>query len=84
MFPVTFGVDETSQVVITGDFFQLPPVSKGNRPIRYAFEAVAWTQTIKRAIRLTKVFRQKDEGEHPSLYGLTSWLKECRVRRYAQ
>jgi ATP-dependent DNA helicase PIF1 len=52
-----------AQVVITGDFFQLPPVSK-NKPMCYAFEAVAWKKTIKRAIRLTKVFRQKDKGEH--------------------
>ncbi len=68
MFPATFGANETSQVVITGDFFQLPPVSKGNKPMRFAFDAVAWKQTITRAIRLTKVFRQKDEGEHLGLY----------------
>ena len=69
MFLMTFGTDETSQVVITGDFFQLPPVNRGNKQTRFAFEAVAWKQTIKRAIRLTKVFRQKDEGEHLGLYG---------------
>jgi hypothetical protein len=30
--------------------------------MRFAFEATAWEQTIQRAIKLTKVFRQKDEG----------------------
>lgn len=63
-------VNEISQVVITGDFFQLPPVSK-NKPICFAFEADAWKKTIKKAIRLTKVFRQKDKGEH---LRFTAWL----------
>jgi ATP-dependent DNA helicase PIF1 len=66
MFLVIFSADETSQVVITGDFFQLPPVCK-NKPMHFAFEAVAWKQTIKRAIRLTQVFRQKDKGKHLGL-----------------
>jgi hypothetical protein len=30
--------------------------------MRFAFEATAWEQTVQRAIKLTKVFRQKDEG----------------------
>jgi hypothetical protein len=30
--------------------------------MRFAFEATAWEQIIQRAIKLTKVFRQKDEG----------------------
>jgi ATP-dependent DNA helicase PIF1 len=49
-------------MVVTGDFFQLPPVSKGSTPVRFAFESNAWRETIQRAIKLTKVFRQKDEG----------------------
>ena len=71
MLLVTFRANETSQVVITGDFFQLPPVSK-NKQMCFAFEAVAWKETVKRAIKLTQVFRQKDTGEHLGLYGLTS------------
>ena len=54
-------------MVVTGDFFQLPPVSKGSTPVRFAFEATAWKETIKRAIKLTKVFRQKDEGTNLAL-----------------
>ena len=30
--------------------------------MRFAFEATAWEETMQRAIKLTKVFRQKDEG----------------------
>ncbi len=54
-------------MVVTGDFFQLPPVSKGGTAVRFAFEATAWKETIKRAIKLTKVFRQKDEGTNLAL-----------------
>ena len=35
--------------------------------MRFAFEATAWEQTIQRAIKLTKVFRQKDEGADQTL-----------------
>ncbi|KAG6334440.1 hypothetical protein ID866_4641 [Astraeus odoratus] len=47
------------QLVLTGDFFQLPPVSKGD-PF-FAFESAAWKKCIGHTINLTKVFRQKDE-----------------------
>ncbi|THH11327.1 hypothetical protein EW145_g722 [Phellinidium pouzarii] len=49
------------QVIVTGDFFQLPPVMKGGNP-KFAFEADLWGDTIKQhTYNLTKVFRQKDE-----------------------
>jgi ATP-dependent DNA helicase PIF1 len=48
-------------VIVTGDFFQLPPVTKG-KPLKFAFEAEMWSETIKHSIKLTKVFRQKDQG----------------------
>jgi len=35
--------------------------------MRFAFESIAWEQTIQRAIKLTKVFRQKDEGTYQAL-----------------
>ncbi|PFH51817.1 hypothetical protein AMATHDRAFT_114475, partial [Amanita thiersii Skay4041] len=49
------------QVIVTGDFFQLPPVSKGSSQVRFAFEAKYWRETIKRTFNLTKVFRQRDQ-----------------------
>ncbi|KAH9443918.1 hypothetical protein Pst134EB_033135 [Puccinia striiformis f. sp. tritici] len=46
------------QVVIAGDFFQLPPVSKGK--VSFAFNANTWNDSIPKTINLTQVFRQKD------------------------
>ena len=51
------------QVIVTGDFFQLPPVMKGGDP-KFAFEAELWNATIKHTFNLTKVFRQTDQGQH--------------------
>ncbi|KAJ5098672.1 ATP-dependent DNA helicase PIF1 [Penicillium argentinense] len=49
------------QLVVTGDFFQLPPVPEGaNRETRFAFSAAAWNTTIQHTILLTHVFRQRD------------------------
>ncbi|KXN87451.1 ATP-dependent DNA helicase pfh1 [Leucoagaricus sp. SymC.cos] len=49
------------QLVVTGDFFQLPPVNKAGMSVKFAFEAEHWYTTIKRTFNLTKVFRQKDQ-----------------------
>lgn len=52
------------KVVVTGDFFQLPPVSKGpSGQVKFAFEGELWGQAIKKTFNLTKVFRQKDPGK---------------------
>ncbi|KAF5391863.1 hypothetical protein D9757_001833 [Collybiopsis confluens] len=48
------------QIVITGDFFQLPPVTKGNQEPLFAFESPAWRDTLDCTVNLTHVFRQKD------------------------
>lgn len=48
------------QVVITGDFFQLPPVSR-DRTARLCFESEKWTSAIQEQLLLRKVFRQKDQ-----------------------
>lgn len=50
------------QLVITGDFFQLPPVPDYNRAAKFAFDASTWSNTIKHTIALHQVFRQKDPG----------------------
>lgn len=52
------------QLVITGDFFQLPPVPDyGSRDVKFAFEAATWNTSIDHTIGLTEVFRQKDPGK---------------------
>ncbi|KAK4200431.1 PIF1-like helicase-domain-containing protein [Triangularia verruculosa] len=48
------------QLVITGDFFQLPPVPEGGREHKFAFDAATWGLSIDHTIGLTEVFRQKD------------------------
>lgn len=48
------------QLIITGDFFQLPPVTKDNDPV-FCFESEAWTRCIQRTIVLKNVKRQNDD-----------------------
>jgi ATP-dependent DNA helicase PIF1 len=55
------------QLIVTGDFFQLPPVNP-NKVSKFAFEAKTWTTTITQTVMLTKVFRQKDGSK--SLYSM--------------
>ena len=44
------------QLIVTGDFFQLPPI----RGSSFAFESIAWGTCIEHTIELREVFRQKD------------------------
>jgi ATP-dependent DNA helicase PIF1 len=48
------------QLVVTGDFFQLPPVPERNTVAKFAFDAATWRTCIEHTILLTHVFRQKD------------------------
>ncbi|KAJ3833540.1 P-loop containing nucleoside triphosphate hydrolase protein [Lentinula raphanica] len=47
------------QIIVTGDFFQLPPVTKSNQEPIFAFESPAWASTIENTVNLRHVFRQK-------------------------
>ncbi|KAA8900265.1 hypothetical protein TRICI_006227 [Trichomonascus ciferrii] len=48
------------QLVLTGDFFQLPPVPEKDRVAKFAFEAETWSTVVLETYQLCKVFRQKD------------------------
>lgn len=50
------------QLIVTGDFFQLPPVAK-SVAVKFAFEADTWKQAVKHTFNLTKVFRQSDQSK---------------------
>lgn len=48
------------QLIVTGDFLQLPPVGKiGNKP-KFAFTSESWRKCFKSVIMLKKIFRQSD------------------------
>ncbi|KAG8903521.1 hypothetical protein FRB99_003177 [Tulasnella sp. 403] len=52
------------QLIVSGDFFQLPPVperqGRAKIAVKYAFEAESWMKCIPVCYQLTHVFRQKD------------------------
>ena len=64
------------QLVLCGDFFQLPPVSKGVSgevvPGRFAFESPAWKASRLESVVLTRIERQTD----PLFQRM---LNECRI-----
>lgn len=49
------------QLVVTGDFFQLPPVAPGGEA-RFVFESAKWAEVVQQTFNLTQVFRQKDQA----------------------
>ncbi|QSZ37191.1 hypothetical protein DSL72_009285 [Monilinia vaccinii-corymbosi] len=68
------------QLVITGDFFQLPPVPDSHqksRGVKFAFDAVTWGTAIHHTIGLTQVFRQKDPV-------FANMLNEMRLGKVSQ
>jgi ATP-dependent DNA helicase PIF1 len=59
------------QVVLVGDFYQLPPVSHDSEKI-FAFQSPLWPTLIKKTVVLTEILRQKD----PIFQQV---LNECRI-----
>ena len=49
------------QLVLVGDFLQLPPVSTGPVKEPRVFEAKSWNSCIKEYDKLTSILRQKDD-----------------------
>ncbi|XP_061653801.1 ATP-dependent DNA helicase PIF1 isoform X2 [Phyllopteryx taeniolatus] len=49
------------QLIICGDFLQLPPVSKGKEKARFCFQAKCWRKVIQVNLELTEVRRQTDQ-----------------------
>ncbi len=78
------------QVILTGDFFQLPPVTRGDEKARFAFEADAWHVGGFHVCYLGEQHRQKDDpllavlndirsgsaGEHTKIPLRTRYKKE--------
>ena len=56
------------QIVITGDFLQLPPVSTKDGPeIKFCFEAQCWSKSIHQTILLDTVYRQAEDEEFANM-----------------
>ncbi|XP_054983759.1 ATP-dependent DNA helicase PIF1 [Sorex araneus] len=49
------------QLIICGDFLQLPPVTKGSQPPQFCFQAKSWRRCIPVTLELTEVWRQADQ-----------------------
>lgn len=62
------------QVILVGDFFQLPPVSRG-APAKFAFESRAWRELVPLVLYLTEQHRQDDS----QFLGVLSALRRGEV-----
>lgn len=49
------------QVILSGDFYQLPPVGTDTESSLFCFESEKWRETMKNVIVLKKIFRQEDD-----------------------
>uniref|UniRef100_K3W551 ATP-dependent DNA helicase n=1 Tax=Globisporangium ultimum (strain ATCC 200006 / CBS 805.95 / DAOM BR144) TaxID=431595 RepID=K3W551_GLOUD len=49
------------QLVLSGDFFQLPPVSRDRNSVTLCFESAAWRKGIDHIMVLKEVFRQTNQ-----------------------
>nr|POF14089.1 atp-dependent dna helicase pif1 [Quercus suber] len=50
------------QLVVTGDFFQLPPVPDKGKVAKFAFDAATWTTTIEHTIVFAGMLNEMREG----------------------
>lgn len=50
------------QVILSGDFFQLPPVSSENKPVQFIHSSRSWEEMDLRVCYLESQFRQDDEA----------------------
>jgi len=48
------------QLILVGDFCQLPPVVRDSEETHFVFESELWTKIIKTAVILNKIWRQTD------------------------
>ncbi|KAJ0059041.1 hypothetical protein NL108_007279, partial [Boleophthalmus pectinirostris] len=65
------------QLIMCGDFLQLPPVSKGKDKAKFCFQSRSWRKVIQVNMELTEVRRQTDQS-------FISLLQAVRVGRVTE
>ncbi|XP_076601816.1 ATP-dependent DNA helicase PIF1 [Chaetodon auriga] len=65
------------QLIVCGDFLQLPPVSKGKEKASFCFQARSWRKVIQLNMELTEVRRQTDQS-------FISLLQAVRIGRVTE
>ncbi|XP_056276388.1 ATP-dependent DNA helicase PIF1 isoform X2 [Pseudoliparis swirei] len=65
------------QLIICGDFLQLPPISKGKEKASFCFQARSWRKVIQVNMELMEVWRQTDQS-------FISLLQAVRVGRVTE
>ncbi|KAK9539000.1 hypothetical protein VZT92_004135 [Zoarces viviparus] len=65
------------QLIVCGDFLQLPPVSKGKEKASFCFQARSWRKVIRVNMELMEVRRQTDQS-------FISLLQAVRVGRVTE
>jgi uracil-DNA glycosylase len=63
------------QLILVGDFFQLPPVYTDGQETKFMFESQIWAQTVQQTIELTQIMRQSD----PVFQELLTEVREGRI-----
>lgn len=72
---VVTGIDApfgNKQVVFTGDFYQLPPVTKYGEHVQYAFKSKVWDELNLKICYLHEPFRFIDDSHYSILQALRS------------
>lgn len=69
------------QIVFSGDFFQLPPISKSAERAGYAFESRAWSNLNPVVCYLTEQHRQNDNNFYTLLSAIRGGKNLESVRR---
>jgi ATP-dependent DNA helicase PIF1 len=67
------------QLIFSGDFYQLPPISDNHDPPEFCFESEQWFTTFPLCahIQLVKIFRQSDE----TYATILNQIREGRIKR---
>lgn len=72
------------QVILSGDFFQLPPVSRGEEDNRFVLEADIWAAMNLKICYLEEQYRQEDKNFFKILNSLRSRQDLVKVKKSLQ